>query len=173
MSDRYLILMRHAKSSWANESLADFDRPLNDRGRQAAPMMGRWLLENDLVPDRVLSSRAVRTQQTKELVLKQFAEPCTEIDLQELYLASPNKILESIATNATSDSKTLLVIGHNPGTEILASMLSGKAIVMPTAAIAVFRLRRASSWLIDLDDHQLRFENFVSPREIESSFGDS
>ncbi len=69
MNHNRLILMRHAKSSWANVSQADFDRPLNERGRQAAPLMGRWLDEQGLIPDLILCSTARRTQETCDLLL--------------------------------------------------------------------------------------------------------
>lgn len=169
MTDRYLILMRHAKSSWAETSLADFDRPLNDRGREAAPLMARWLEKNSIVPDGILCSTALRAQQTAIGVASEWDLPHPKIDISSLYLASPNTILDAVKTFAPVASKALLVIGHNPGLEVLASMLSGRAIVMPTAAIVVFRLRRASSWSIDLSESQTRLEYFMTPREIQPS----
>jgi phosphohistidine phosphatase len=65
---RTLLLMRHAKSSWKDESLADDERPLNKRGQQAAARMGRFLAENDLVPDTVICSTAKRARQTARRV---------------------------------------------------------------------------------------------------------
>ena len=169
MTDRYLILMRHAKSSWADNSIADFDRPLNDRGGEAAPLMARWLEKNSMVPDSILCSTALRAQQTANFVASEWELPHLRIDIATLYLASPNTILDAVKTFAPEASKALLVIGHNPGLEVLASMLSGRGIVMPTAAIVVFRLRRASSWSIDLSESQTRLEYFMTPRELQPS----
>ncbi|MFG0335704.1 MAG: SixA phosphatase family protein, partial [Maioricimonas sp. JB049] len=63
-----LLLMRHAKSSWADPSKADHDRPLNARGKRDAPRMGQWLLEQNLVPDRIVSSTARRARKTASRV---------------------------------------------------------------------------------------------------------
>jgi phosphohistidine phosphatase len=169
MTNRTLILMRHAKSSWADNSIADFDRPLNDRGRLAAPLMARWLEANSMVPDSILCSTAVRAQQTAERVSQEWTPSPEKIDVQALYLASPNAILEVLGKHAPAESKIVLVIGHNPGFEILASMLSGRAIAMPTAAVVIFRLRLASSWSIDLAQNQTRLEHIMTPREIQPS----
>lgn len=138
--------MRHAKSSWASASLSDFDRPLNDRGRTAVPVMSKWLESQALVPDCVLCSTATRAQQTAELLSGSWPLPNSKIDLQELYLASPGTILEAIQEHGPAESRILLIVGHNPGFEVLASMLSGRAMAMPTAAVAIFRLLTPNSW---------------------------
>ncbi len=169
MNDRYLILMRHAKSSWANSSLSDFDRPLNDRGRKAVPVMRTWLESQSMIPDGLLCSTATRAQQTAELVSEAWPLPNSKIDLEELYLASPNTILESIQKHGPAESKILLVVGHNPGFEVLASMLSGRALAMPTAAVAIFRCHSQSSWSIDLSEGQVRLDQFMIPRELQPS----
>lgn len=169
MNDRILILMRHAKSSWANDSLADFDRPLNERGKKASPLMARWLEENSLVPDTILCSTALRTKQTSDFIMAEWKQPCCRFDIQALYLASPNTILKVLTTHGPTESKVLLLIGHNPGFETLASMLSGKAIIMPTAAVAVFRFRQSSSWSIDLSENKAHLEQFITVRELAPS----
>ncbi len=169
MNDRYLILMRHAKSSWANASISDFDRPLNDRGRKSVPLMSEWLEAKSIVPDCILCSLALRAQQTADLVSEKWELPNSRIDIQELYLASPNTILEAVRQHGPSNSKNLLIIGHNPGLEVLASMLSGRAIVMPTAAIAIFRVNPSESWTIDLSERKVHLEDFIVPRDIQAS----
>ncbi|MGB7661527.1 MAG: histidine phosphatase family protein [Nitrososphaeraceae archaeon] len=65
-----LLIMRHAKSSWKEQDLPDYDRPLNKRGKNDAPRMGKLLKDEDLVPDLIMSSTAVRAKKTAELVAK-------------------------------------------------------------------------------------------------------
>ena len=130
--------MRHAKSDWGDASLGDRDRELNKRGRKAAPLMARWLESEIGLPDLILASSAVRVQQTVQLMTTQWSQ-VPEIDwIDELYLAAP----ETIARYVQSDSRGLarvMVVGHNPGMEIMASQLAGENLAFPTAAIAVFQ----------------------------------
>ena len=65
-----LLLMRHAKSSWKDSDLKDFDRPLNKKGKKTAPLMGHMIADQELVPDRIISSPAVRARQTVEAFVK-------------------------------------------------------------------------------------------------------
>lgn len=142
---RTLILLRHAKSSWDDPALDDFDRPLNDRGRQAAPVMASWLRSEDLVPDFALVSAARRTVETWEAVAPILEAPVPHRIEPALYLAAPARILDLIG--AIDDGVgTLLVLGHNPGTEELAALLAtddGKKAnrrmrkKFPTAAAAI------------------------------------
>jgi len=111
-----LILMRHAKSSWNNPALDDFDRPLNTRGVRDAPRIGRWLVDQGHTPEEVLCSSAIRAKQT----LDGLAFQTPVMFLPELYMASPAKILGAIQA-AFSDC--LLVVAHNPGMSMLAADL--------------------------------------------------
>jgi phosphohistidine phosphatase len=169
MKNRYLVLMRHAKSSWEDESISDFDRPLNDRGRRSVPLIRSWFESQSIIPDCLLCSTAKRVQQTAELVRGDWPLPYLKIDLPELYLASPETILHAIQQHGPSEATTLLVVGHNPGFEILASMLSGQAIEFPTAAVAVFRVPQKLGWSLDLSGRQVRMEHHIVPRALQSS----
>jgi phosphohistidine phosphatase len=137
--DRLLILMRHAKSDWGDESLSDHDRQLNRRGRRDAPRMARWLAEADIVPDVILSSSSVRTQETAELMTSEWSVEPTVLFSESLYLATPEAILGTVRSDA-GDARRLMVLAHNPGMAHLVSHLSDQIADMPTAAIAVFRL---------------------------------
>jgi phosphohistidine phosphatase len=133
-----LLLMRHAKSSWDNDRLPDHERPLNERGRRDAPVMGSRLAGSLYVPDRILCSTAIRARQTAELVVDalQFGQP---LDVREgIYHATPAGILSAIAE--AGRAKTLLVIGHNPGMGELVGRLTDFEDSMPTAAIALIEL---------------------------------
>lgn len=133
-----LLIMRHAKSSWDNANLTDHQRPLNSRGLRDAPRMGELLVEQDLVPDLIISSTATRARETAEIV----SESCGYSDeihfTDELYLASPSAITTCL-NKLTGDAERVMIIAHNPGLEELVFGLTGEHQRMPTAAIAVVR----------------------------------
>lgn len=134
-----LLLMRHAKSSWKDSHIADRDRPLNKRGRSDAPLMGGLLVEHELIPQRILSSSALRASQTAELVTEILSkETSLEIQveyLDQLYMAEPPDIYDAL--NALPDEiERVMVIGHNPGMETMLQMLSNRIEALPTAVLA-------------------------------------
>lgn len=134
-----LLLMRHAKSDWADESLDDHDRPLNQRGRRDAPRMGRLLLERDIVPDLIICSTAVRARETVELLAPAAGLPeASVMHDRSLYLAAPMGLLSVARCRAEEqgDPACVLVVAHNPGMAELASLLAGESVEFPTGAIA-------------------------------------
>ncbi|MFI0843671.1 SixA phosphatase family protein [Mesorhizobium sp. IMUNJ 23232] len=144
-----LLLLRHAKSSWDDAGLADFDRPLAPRGLKAAPRMGRELAWRRWLPDAALVSPALRTRQTWELVAAELPDPPEAKFAKGIYDASADRLLSEIQ-KAPKTAGILLVIGHNPGLEdfsgSLASADSEAAALaclrekFPTAALARFVL---------------------------------
>jgi len=145
---RFLILMRHAKSDWGDPSLSDHERPLNGRGKRDSPRMADWLAEHRCIPDVVLSSSSSRTRETLQLMCEQWSEEPTVSFTDTLYLAAPDSILDCVRSDAM-DSHCLMVLAHNPGISYLASILAGRSMEMPTAAVAIFK--------VELDDwHDLR-----------------
>jgi phosphohistidine phosphatase len=121
---RELSLLRHAKSSWDDEHLADFDRPLAPRGLEAAPLMGRHMGAIGLAPERVVCSPAVRTRETARLALAELpARPPVTFD-PDIYEAGPEQLRTAIA-RTPSDVGRLLLIGHNPGLQELTLWLTG------------------------------------------------
>ena len=161
---RTLVLMRHAKSDWADSSLSDHDRPLNSRGQKAAPLMAYWLADNGITPEKILCSSAQRTQETVSLMT-----PCWESNpelsiLEGLYLASPETILNTIASGG-GDAAALMVVAHNPGTAGLASYLAQQAIDMPTAAIAIFKFS-ISDWNQLSADTQAELVDYMRPKAL-------
>ena len=130
-----LLILRHAKSSWKDSSLADHDRPLNKRGKRDAPRMGKFLRKQDLVPDRIISSTAKRARNTATAVAKAcHCEDKVELT-QEFYHAGPGSYL-TVLQNASDNDQRVMVVGHNPGMEALVTHLTGRIETMPTAAIA-------------------------------------
>ncbi|MFN2453526.1 MAG: histidine phosphatase family protein [Pyrinomonadaceae bacterium] len=131
-----LLLLRHAKSSWADADQADFDRPLNERGQKAAPLIGRFMRKQKLHPDLILSSPAERARQTAALVIKAASLDSVELRYDaRIYEASAARLLEIIAQIEERASEVLLV-GHNTGMEDFVRQLTGESRRMPTAALA-------------------------------------
>jgi phosphohistidine phosphatase len=135
-----LILIRHAKSSWANPDQSDFDRPLNDRGRRDAPVMAQRLLEKNYKIDKILYSAAVRTTETMQVfrgVLGIDIKNC--LSLNELYHAPVFQLQETVS-QINSNWDTVILIGHNPGITDFANTLTNvRTDNMPTCAIFAVR----------------------------------
>jgi phosphohistidine phosphatase len=131
-----LYLLRHAKSSWGDPDLADFDRPLNDRGKSAAPFMGDLIAAKGYEPSLILCSPAKRANQTAELV-KKHAGIGTEIRFDaKIYEASPNA-LRQVVSEIDDSVDSAMLVGHNPGIEGFIRYLTNEIEPMPTAALAV------------------------------------
>ncbi len=144
---KQLFLLRHAKSSWDDPDLDDFDRPLAERGLKAARLIGRELAARGWLPEMVLVSPALRTRDTWRLVAAELPAGHQIAFARALYDASATDILgQSRQVDASNGS--LLVVGHNPGLEDLAIQLAGPGSEVrarrrleekfPTAAVARF-----------------------------------
>ena len=132
---RILYLLRHAKSSWNDPTLRDFDRPLKKRGREAAERIGKRMALENLSNALVICSPAVRTRETAEIVLKSanlLVEPRFD---ERIYEASLRELVQ-IVTEIPDNQEVAIMIGHNPGFEELLSFLTGEHRRMPTCALA-------------------------------------
>lgn len=133
---KILLLVRHAKSSWANENEADFDRPLNDRGKKDAPQMAERVQEKVPRIDLVVSSPAKRAHKTAKAFAAAYSIKDDDIQLVEtLYLAPASSIYQTVAGLADGNDCVAL-FGHNPGITDFANMLSNVRIDdMPTCSV--------------------------------------
>lgn len=136
--------MRHAKSSWRDSGVDDHERPLNGRGRRAAPIMARLLRERGLEPDHVLTSSATRAQDTARTVAEELGYSGPFEVTRQLYLADVKTYLAAIADLPSSVERPL-ILGHNPGISELVFALTGTEVDMPTASVAFVELR-AENW---------------------------
>ncbi len=162
---RTLILMRHAKSSWSEPGLGDFDRPLNARGRAAAPLIGRQLRDAKLDVDVLLASTAVRVRETLELLLPAWMYEGPIVREKQLYLASPQTIM-TFVSSLDSQWQSTMVVGHNPGMSELLSYLSDQSLEMPTAACAVLE-GHGPDWSSALRSRPWNLVAYWKPRELE------
>ncbi len=132
---KILLILRHAKSSWKNPGLADINRPLNKRGVRDAPRIGVLLREQDLVPDIILTSPAVRARKTAQAVSEESGYE-NEIEIHDdFYPGGPYDFIESL-TAMPDQINRALIIAHNPALETFLDVLTGEAARMPTSALA-------------------------------------
>jgi len=165
-----LYLLRHAKSSWKDDSLRDFDRPLKGRGRDAAEEMGKTLAgefvslktppasEKSFLP-LVISSPAARARETTEIALRSLGLAIEPRFDERIYEADVRTLLEVIAS-IPDDTTTAMLVGHNPGFENLLAYLTGDARHMPTCALAKIELK---SWS-DVSEGSGTLESFITPK---------
>lgn len=171
-----LLLLRHAKSSWDDPSLADRDRPLSPRGRRAAAAIRQMMRDVGLGPDVVLVSPAARTRQTLAALEPWDETPLVE-EVEALYLGAAAQLLAVVNEVATT-ARSVLLVGHNPGLHQLALLLVGAQMTqanadmrrlasgMPTGALAEFAV--AAPWP-QLGEGGGRLQRFVVPRDLAAS----
>jgi phosphohistidine phosphatase len=174
---KILTLLRHAKSGWDDPVARDFDRPLNQRGRRAAVTVGRALRDEGMQFDAVIASSAVRVVETLRDVAEGYGRALEPSHRSDLYLASPAVLLERI--QRTDDGvDRLLVVGHNPGLEQLATLLSGSdrsgclaqlQDKYPTAAVAVIEFS-VDRWA-DVNKGGGVLVRFIRPRDLDPELG--
>jgi len=167
-----LMLLRHAKSDWSRPGISDHQRPLNRRGRAAAPRMGTYMAEEQLVPQLVLVSTALRTRETWQRVSQSLrGQVRTSFD-ERLYESSPATIL-SVIRETPAPITALMIVGHNPGLHAVALALTGSgepgarsqlAEKFPTCALAVLDFA-VDQWSA-LVPGGGRLERLVTPRAL-------
>jgi len=159
-----LTLVRHAKSSWKDSSLDDFDRPLNQRGERDAPVMGRRLKARGARPSMILTSPALRAHRTARLIAEAIGYPDEFLQREaELYLADPATILAVVMREGDA-CNDIFVCGHNPGMTDLANQLTNSRIDnVPTCGIVAMEADIVdwkdcadAPWQIDFFDYPKR-----------------
>ena len=160
-----LLIMRHAKSAWDVSYNTDFERPLNKRGEKAAPRMGDFVADRDLLPDLIVSSPAARAKQTSALFMEAAAYD-GEIQFEHgIYHAYANELLD-IVQALPEEAERVMLVGHNPGFEMLVEQLCGGAVRMPTAAIAYIWLSAANWAEVEVETGELQW--LVTPKLLDS-----
>lgn len=157
-----LLILRHAKSSWKQPELTDHERPLTKRGQRAAIGVGKLLREEDLQPDLILSSTAVRARTTAEAVIEESGYE-GEIELRrEFYPGEPEDYLATLR-GLSDEYQRVMVVGHNPGLEELLDQLTGEMPGLTTAALAQVALP-IQSWRELGEQTQGQLVNLWKPR---------
>lgn len=159
-----LFLMRHAKSSWNNVALSDFERPLNERGFRAASLMAKYMQENGLVPELIICSPALRAKTTAKIIQMEAHVAGELLFDSTIYEASVGDLF-AVLQNLDDAFSSVLLVGHNPGMEGLNGNLTGEFQPFPTAALAKINLE-IEDWK-SLKPFAGKLETIVKPREIE------
>lgn len=173
-----LGLFRHAKSDWQDPRARDFDRPLNERGRKGAALMGQHIHDQGPHWDRVISSPAIRCAETIELACHAVGQPVAVNWDRRIYLASSATLLD-LLREQEGDPGSILMVGHNPGLEDLIFDLvpdDGSSplrdvveVKFPTATYVVleFDIER---WA-DLKERTGRLVHLTRPRDLDPALG--
>ncbi len=160
-----LLLLRHAKSSWANPEIEDFDRPLNKRGKRAAADIGAWLRAQGWAPDEILCSAARRTRETCE----RLNADCAPTLMEEIYEAPPGQLLAAVQG---ARGETVMMVGHNPGIGALARYLARETPDhprfddYPTGALTILRFD-LETWG-DIQPGSGEVVTFLTPHDLAS-----
>jgi phosphohistidine phosphatase len=172
---KILTLLRHAKSAWDDPVARDFDRPLNKRGRRAARTIGREMRAQGLEFDQVIASPAVRVIETLADVEEGYGRSLGATFDKRIYLASKETLLD-IVQSADDGSDHLLIVGHNPGLETLAMLLTRGdglraevAIKYPTATLAEISLP-LERWN-EVEEGVGTIARFIRPRDLDPELG--
>lgn len=158
-----LLLVRHAKSSWDHANLDDFDRPLNERGKNDAPEMAKRVKEKGIEIDHLVSSTAKRAHKTAKYFAEEFGFKKSDIQLvEELYGATTTEFLKAVA-QLSDDHKAVALFSHNPGiTEFASSLTNVRVDDMPTCA--VFAVQVATETWNEFTTAEKRFLFFDYPK---------
>tara|TARA_B100000287_G_scaffold44661_1_gene40022 strand:+ start:302 stop:784 length:483 start_codon:yes stop_codon:yes gene_type:complete len=156
-----IFFLRHAKSSWSDFSLKDFDRPLSTRGIQDAELMGNYFKTKDIELDVIISSPSKRTKETLDHF---FSNNFSKIEyVKSLYHAHLEDILE-VVTGSLEDTRTIMIVGHNPSMHEVTEFLSGDFLPKyPTCGLA--SLLYEGEWQ-DLKASSCELDFFKMPREL-------
>jgi phosphohistidine phosphatase len=168
---RTVLLLRHAKSSWADPALADIDRPLSARGERASRKIAGHMHRRRIRPALVLCSPALRTRRTLAAIEPALGPRCPVELVPDLYAASETVLLEQL--RALPDPVgSVLVIGHNPGLHDLALALASRGAGLerlqakfPTGALATIACR-CEHWA-DLEPGGAKLVDYVVPRQLD------
>jgi len=160
-----VIFFRHGKSDWNANFGADHERPINKRGRQASARMGRFLADAGQLPDRIITSSAVRARETLERAAKdgEWGEISTLVT-RDLYEASPSAVLDVIRSE-DDDLTRLLLVGHEPTwSDAIGRMIGGGRIKMSTATMARVDFEITSWQEVDFNQGVLKW--LVPPKSL-------
>jgi phosphohistidine phosphatase len=159
-----LLILRHAKSSWDNARLTDYERPLNKRGKIDAPRIGKLLREQELVPDLIITSSAERALATAEAVALASGYEQEIKATRSFYHADPEAYLD-VLRQLDDSLERVMAVGHNPGMEELLEELTGLWEQMSTAALAQISLP-INQWS-ELDEETTgELVNLWRPKEL-------
>lgn len=162
---KILLLVRHAKSSWKDQALADHDRILNKRGERDAPRMGEYLVKNGYIPEKIITSSAIRALTTARILANELKYNLKNVVVDKnVYGAMPSQILK-IIHGIDNNVESLMIIGHNPTiTELVMQLTDHEIYNIPTCGIAIIQLKTIS-WS-EIDNKCATLLEYVYPKKL-------
>lgn len=159
--------MRHGKSDWSTKTARDYDRPLAERGIEAAKLMGEHLKAVEQTPQLILNSGAKRAQDTADLAVSAGDWSCEQEASRHLYMASVSEVIEMIE-QVSEDVDQLMIVGHEPVCSNLISELAmGAYVKFPTASVARLTIK-VKKWS-DIQDKAARLDWLLSPKILKNT----
>lgn len=163
-----LYIVRHAKSSWAESDLSDFERPLNDRGKRDAPRMGKRLKEKDFHPDLILSSPAKRAFSTAKRICKAIDYKKDLIKTDKRLYHADEELIMTVLHEIKQKYQVVMLVGHNPGLTDFVNALSMDHIDIdniPTCGIVAFSFQTDNWRDIGWGSGEFLFFDFPKSRD--------
>jgi phosphohistidine phosphatase len=157
-----LYIIRHAKSSWKDMTLRDFDRPLNKRGKRDAPFMAKLLKSKKIMPDVILSSPALRAKSIAKVVAKELNFSKDIVYKQNIYDSDTN-VLHTILKELNNKESIAFLFGHNPEFNMLASKYVNFNENIPTSGVVAIEFD-CDKW-IDIDNKNAKLISFEYPKK--------
>jgi phosphohistidine phosphatase len=138
-----LWVIRHAKSSWADESQPDFDRPLKRRGQKDGKRMISWMREQDARPQQIIASDSARTKATAEFVREGFSLPADRLRYDHRLYAASVDVQLVVLREVPEGVAAVALVAHNPGATEFVNALAGQRVIekLPTFGIAMLDVR--------------------------------
>ncbi|HEY0271541.1 MAG TPA: histidine phosphatase family protein [Chitinophaga sp.] len=159
-----LLLIRHAKSSWNDPDMDDFDRPLNKRGKANAPEMASRLRQRGVLPELLIASPAKRAKSTAKIMAKAWNYPRQAILFEEeLYLCYASTFLKVI-TRIDDDFDAVAIFAHNPGITDFANYLTEEIRIDNVPTTGIFAIQANTDSWTDFDKSDKKFLFFDYPR---------
>ncbi|HLP96680.1 MAG TPA: histidine phosphatase family protein [Saprospiraceae bacterium] len=163
---RTLFLIRHAKSSWGNPGLRDFDRPLNDRGLHDGPKMAQLLVRENVLPDLLVSSPAKRAITTAQFFADAFGIAAADIRKEpNIYEAHPTEILRLIS-ELPEEVKTVCIFGHNPTFTEVANLFSEDDIIENVPTCGIVKITTSAADWRSMYEGNSRITACYFPKEV-------
>jgi phosphohistidine phosphatase len=142
-----IIIVRHAKSSWADLGQQDFDRPLNARGEKDAPLMGERLAARNVNIDLLMSSTALRAQQTAQLIAGPLKMRVSDFALEPKLYHAPSYLIDAVICSLPNDANSVIIVCHNNGITDWVNEQTGPLLPnMPTCGMASFSATEIADW---------------------------
>ena len=164
---KYLFLTRHAKSSWSNPGLADIDRPLNERGKKAAPFMGKLIMDKGEKPELLISSPAYRAFSTAKAFGEAMGLVENDIIIDRTIYGSGTKQLLKLVQNQNDLYESIMLFGHNPTFTSFVNLLTGSNI-MNVVTCGVVRIDFEFSFWTDIDFGSGRLTYYEYPKKYDN-----